>query len=477
MEGNLLPVVPSLFRRSFFTGHMSREPLRISQSTARPQLVAGDLSGCSHRLAATARGDETYERGRNSRKDGYQSRGRFAIRERTLSVERVTSRQSYVSWESWPRRGYAAPRQGRDLEAATVDNARHLQALLEKEEVRGTVARSGEGRETKEGVRKEYREERATSFRCGSTLHGKTLIQQRDTNQTAVNRGTFSTLLQSADNDALLLVNRITLICSPEHNLRSTGLVTVLPITADRMTHCYQRSSQLLTKRAKLLWSRTRLRVRGNNTSARTLYLTPPKGCALLVDARLRLDRSVEESQKPREPGSVRLCDPASNRLRGTFVRWKINYTADGPLPEGIFDSLRSKAEQGGGQKKSSDRKSKNERDEEGRWNEFSCRNITRPIISYETKHINSEHLQTGSQDEQIITGTVSMVVFPTSKLNIPLVYDFFVVVEGRRVSPLLFVPATNKMCLLPNCTLKQQQSSSNDGGKRSIGRLVQLVS
>ena len=76
-------------------------------------------------------------------------RGRFAIRERALPVERVTSRQSYVSWESWPRRGYAAPRQGRDLEAATVDNARHLQALLEKEEVRGTVARSGEGRSTK----------------------------------------------------------------------------------------------------------------------------------------------------------------------------------------------------------------------------------------------------------------------------------------------------------------------------------------
>ena len=167
MEGNLLPVVASLFRRSFFTGHMSRESLRISQSTARPQLVAGDLSGCSHRLAATARGDETYERGRNSRKDGYQSRGRFAIRERTLSVERVTSRQSYVSWESWPRRGYAAPRQGRDLEAATVDNARHLQALLEKEEVRGTVARGGEGRETKEGVRKEYDDERSEPRELG----------------------------------------------------------------------------------------------------------------------------------------------------------------------------------------------------------------------------------------------------------------------------------------------------------------------
>ena len=111
-------------------------------------------------------------------------------------------------------------------------------------------------------------------------MHGKTLIQQRDTNQTAVNRGTFSTLLQSADNDALLLVNRITLICSPEHNLRCIGLVTVLPITADRMTHCYQRSSQLVTKRGKLLWSRTRLRVRSNNTSARTLYLTPPKRCS-----------------------------------------------------------------------------------------------------------------------------------------------------------------------------------------------------
>lgn len=50
-------------------------------------------------------------------------------------MERVTSRQSYVSWESWPRRSYAAQRQGRDLEAATADNARHLQHL-EKEERR-----------------------------------------------------------------------------------------------------------------------------------------------------------------------------------------------------------------------------------------------------------------------------------------------------------------------------------------------------
>ena len=67
------------------------------------------------------------------------------------------------------------------------------------------------------------------------------------------------------------------------------------------------------------------------------------------------------------------------------------------------------------------------------------------------------------------------MVVFPTSELNVPLVYDFFVVVQGHcnAFHPFYFCLQTNEMYLLPNCTLEQQQSSSNDGGKRSIGRLT----
>ncbi|CAD1475821.1 unnamed protein product, partial [Heterotrigona itama] len=330
----------------------------------------------------TARGDETYERGRNSRKDGYQSRGRFAIRERALPVERVTPRQSYVSWESWPRRGYAAPRQGRDLEAATVDNARHLQALLEKEEVKGGVANEGVRKEYGRKTRR-YREERATSFRCESTMHGKTLIQQRDTNQTAMNRGTGALLAQNS-------------------NVRST---------------------------------------------------IPGK----------------------REPSSIRSCDPSP-------VRWKINYTADGRLPERIFGSLGSKSARGDanysdakrqhrsrGRKKSYDRKSKSERDKEGRWNEFSCRNITRPIISYTTRHINSEHLawQSGRASNH---WNVNMVVSPTSKLNVPLEYNFSVVVKGHcNAFHSFFVPATNKMCLLPNCTPEQQQRHSSGGSVQLI--------
>lgn len=73
-------------------------------------------------------------------------------------MERVTSRQSYVSWESWPRRSYAAQRQGRDLEAATADNARHLQHL-EKED------RTSGGREMEDerdrAKRRKEKEERA----------------------------------------------------------------------------------------------------------------------------------------------------------------------------------------------------------------------------------------------------------------------------------------------------------------------------
>ena len=157
-----MPVVASLFRRSFFTGHMSRESLRISQSTARPQLVAGDLSGCSHRLAATARGDETYERGRNSRKDGYQSRGRFAIRERTLSVERVTSRQSYVSWESWLRRTTSGTRfRGRDGGQCTTPAGTSRKRRSQRNGGEGWRRKRDEGRSTKRVRRREKRAPRA----------------------------------------------------------------------------------------------------------------------------------------------------------------------------------------------------------------------------------------------------------------------------------------------------------------------------
>lgn len=48
--------------------------------------------------------------------------------------KRVSSQQPYVSWKYSARRKYAGERQGRDLEAATADNARHLRHFERNEE-------------------------------------------------------------------------------------------------------------------------------------------------------------------------------------------------------------------------------------------------------------------------------------------------------------------------------------------------------
>lgn len=100
------------------------------------------------------------------------------------------------------------------------------------------------------------------------------------------------------------------------------------------------------------------------------------------------------------------------------------------------------------------------EGDEEGRWNAcFSYRNITTPIISYATKHINSEHLDWQSRRANN-HWNVNMVVFPTSKLNIPLVFRFLCRRPRtlQRVPPLLFICSCKQIKC--NCTLEQQQSS-----------------
>lgn len=95
------------------------------------------------------RGDETYERGPKFSKR-WLSDGPLRNKGERVSVERVTCRQPYVSWRrerGESEKGYAAePRQERDLEAATADNARHLHHLERGEERRdGVEGRGGEG--------------------------------------------------------------------------------------------------------------------------------------------------------------------------------------------------------------------------------------------------------------------------------------------------------------------------------------------
>lgn len=158
------------------------------------------------------RGDETYERGPKFSKR-WLSDDPFRNKGERVSVERVTCRQPYVSWRRERRESEKAgatpqPRQERDLEAATADNARHLHHLerngeMEWKEKRGGERKGRSGRDsgTVEASREENgnwlvardkRRERETPFkslsltrvyRCGVRMRGKTIIRRRCANR------------------------------------------------------------------------------------------------------------------------------------------------------------------------------------------------------------------------------------------------------------------------------------------------------